>query len=313
MEFVVSQIISHNKRSLPPPSLTLNTNNMPRRMWWFEVFETFRKLALTGVLVVLSPGTAVQILVSIIMCILSMRIYSGCKPFIEDSHDHFSECAQWQLLATMLGALAMKVDIDGEDLKSKENFDWLLFHLQLLPALLILIGDKLSLLGKTTQFLQTLWTDFIPPLCCKSKKVSPSIGGKPSEEKLQTLQTSLKKLKADLSKLQEQDKKAALSKLQKQDKKALVSEALVFEALMETLGNLPEAKNLQIEIRELLEQDKKIAATHTEAQVLGALEETLRIFRTKINRVLIKKKKKEEENGTAAQEEIRNSAVVSPR
>ena len=73
------------------------------------MFETLRKLALTGLLVILIPGTAAQVMVSIFICIASMRMYSGCRPFIEDSDDRFSEIVQWQLLFTMQGALAIKI------------------------------------------------------------------------------------------------------------------------------------------------------------------------------------------------------------
>ncbi|GMI20620.1 hypothetical protein TrRE_jg1575, partial [Triparma retinervis] len=37
-----------------------------------------------------------------------MRIYSGCKPFVDDNIDRFSEVAQWQLFFTLFAALAMK-------------------------------------------------------------------------------------------------------------------------------------------------------------------------------------------------------------
>jgi hypothetical protein len=46
------------------------------KYWWFEVFETLRKLALTGFLVFLAPGTAAQVLFSLVMCINAMRVYS---------------------------------------------------------------------------------------------------------------------------------------------------------------------------------------------------------------------------------------------
>ena len=80
----------------------------PKR-YYFECFETLRKLALTGFLVFLVPGTAAQIVISMLMCMFSMRVYAGYKPFIKVSNDRFSEVAQWQLYFTMLGALAMKV------------------------------------------------------------------------------------------------------------------------------------------------------------------------------------------------------------
>ena len=46
------------------------------KYWWFEVFETLRKLVLTGFLVFVAPGTAAQVLFSLVMCIGAMRVYS---------------------------------------------------------------------------------------------------------------------------------------------------------------------------------------------------------------------------------------------
>ena len=110
----------------------------PKR-FYFEVFETLRKLALTGFLVFLVPGTCGQIVISMLMCLVSMRVYSGCKPFIDVSHDRLSETTQWQLFLTQLGALAMKANLDGENLTSKMFFDLTLSLLQVVPAAIMLL------------------------------------------------------------------------------------------------------------------------------------------------------------------------------
>ncbi|GMH49607.1 hypothetical protein TrRE_jg13279 [Triparma retinervis] len=120
------------------------------KYWWFEVFETLRKLALTGFLVFLAPGTAAQVLFSLVMCINAMRVYSVKKPFIEDFNDRFSEIAQWQLFYTLLAALAMKVNLDNENLQDKGYFDLLLTLLQFMPALLLTIKKLLEARESTT-------------------------------------------------------------------------------------------------------------------------------------------------------------------
>ena len=65
--------------------------------WWFEILDTIRKLVLTGGLIFLGPGTTEQIAISMIICLAALRIFSGFKPFIKESHDQFSEVAQWQV------------------------------------------------------------------------------------------------------------------------------------------------------------------------------------------------------------------------
>ena len=81
------------------------------RCWWFEVFETVRRLLLTGGLVLFNPGTSSQIVASLIICLLSVRVYSGYDPFIDEKHDRLVEVAQWQLFFTLLGSLCIRVKI----------------------------------------------------------------------------------------------------------------------------------------------------------------------------------------------------------
>ena len=45
----------------------------------FEVFETLRKLILTGGLVFLKPGTRAQICMAMLMCLAAMRVYAAMK------------------------------------------------------------------------------------------------------------------------------------------------------------------------------------------------------------------------------------------
>ena len=59
--------------------------------WWFVIFETCRRLLLTAGVSFLNPGTASQIMFSIICGLGSMRIYSGYKPFIEPGLDRLAE------------------------------------------------------------------------------------------------------------------------------------------------------------------------------------------------------------------------------
>jgi len=107
--------------------------------YWFEVFETLRKLALTGGLVFLRPGTASQIMMSMILCLGSMRVYAGYKPFIEDKVDTFAEVAQWQLFFTMFAALSIKVNVDDESLQDRSSFNVMLVILQFITPLIVVV------------------------------------------------------------------------------------------------------------------------------------------------------------------------------
>ena len=65
--------------------------NYEPNCWWFEIFETARRLVLTAGVSFLNPGTASQIIFSIILGLFSMRIYSSYK-VSETSSDVTSCC-----------------------------------------------------------------------------------------------------------------------------------------------------------------------------------------------------------------------------
>ena len=52
--------------------------------------------------------TASQIVVSIFVCLASMRVLTKCEPFIKDRVDLFSEMSQWQTFFVMFAALLIK-------------------------------------------------------------------------------------------------------------------------------------------------------------------------------------------------------------
>ncbi|GMI36382.1 hypothetical protein TrRE_jg11935 [Triparma retinervis] len=66
-----------------------------------------------------------------------MRIYAGCKPFVDENIDRFSEVAQWQLFFTLFAALAMKVNMDDENLQNRGYFDMILTCIQFVPVLIV--------------------------------------------------------------------------------------------------------------------------------------------------------------------------------
>eukprot|EP00519_Triparma_laevis_P001961 CAMPEP_0182516702 /NCGR_PEP_ID=MMETSP1321-20130603/40862_1 /TAXON_ID=91990 /ORGANISM="Bolidomonas sp., Strain RCC1657" /LENGTH=595 /DNA_ID=CAMNT_0024724333 /DNA_START=1 /DNA_END=1786 /DNA_ORIENTATION=+ len=117
-------------------SLSFLYGNYEPKYWWFEVFESIRKLALTGFLVFVAPGSAAQVLFSLIICFVALLVYRDCKPFTSESTDGLNSATQLQLYFTLLGALAIKVNLDGEKLQDKGYFDVILTGVQFVPALI---------------------------------------------------------------------------------------------------------------------------------------------------------------------------------
>jgi len=110
--------------------------NYEPNCWSFEVFESLRRLILTGGQVFLSPGTASQIVISMCICLGSMRVYAQYTPFINVKHDRLAEIAQWQTFFTMFAALCIKVDITSEDGYNQLLFDYALVGLQCVAPVL---------------------------------------------------------------------------------------------------------------------------------------------------------------------------------
>jgi hypothetical protein len=107
------------------------------KYWWFEIFETMRKLALTGFLVFIAPGTAAQVVVSLVMSIVSLFVYTNTKPFIDDFNNYLALVANWQLVLTLVGALAIKVNLDNMNAKDQASFDAFLTAIQFVPIVLL--------------------------------------------------------------------------------------------------------------------------------------------------------------------------------
>jgi len=88
----------------------------------------------------LDSGTGANILFSIILCLFSMRIYSGYKPFVDEKLDKLAELMQWQLIFTMVAALAMKANLAEESEQNQRYFDVLLVLIQFGSASVIAVG-----------------------------------------------------------------------------------------------------------------------------------------------------------------------------
>jgi len=106
------------------------------RVWWWEVFECLRRLMLTGMLIFCLPGTAYQMVIGILICQLSIKMYSLYKPFVEDDDDFLAEITQWQTFFVLFGALLIFVDVSGDDQSSQDGFSSVLIFVCIIPLLI---------------------------------------------------------------------------------------------------------------------------------------------------------------------------------
>jgi hypothetical protein len=107
------------------------------KFWWFEIFETLRKLSLTGLMVFLAPGTAGQVVISWVMSMTALVVYARVNPFIDKYNNYLSLVANAQLVVTLVGALAIKANLDEADLRDENNFDVFMTTVQFVPAVLL--------------------------------------------------------------------------------------------------------------------------------------------------------------------------------
>ena len=85
------------------------TSGYEYRTYWFEIFETIRKVLLVGIPCVFPErGGTAQLFWGLLVCFLSASFYMMAAPYIEDSDDHLAQLAQLQVYLTLLSSLALR-------------------------------------------------------------------------------------------------------------------------------------------------------------------------------------------------------------
>lgn len=98
--------------------------------WAFELFEFFFKLAMTGVMVHIRPGTVTQIIAGLSMCFIAFTMHLAFQPYKDVSNNILMGAGKMQLFLTLLLALLLKMEapffsgndqMDEADLSSLAN------------------------------------------------------------------------------------------------------------------------------------------------------------------------------------------------
>ena len=85
------------------------------KYWYWEVIETTRRLMLTSILSVISPGTSSQELLAILLSLGYWKWYSSYSPYLRVNDNFLAEIGQAQVFLTFYGALVITKDLMGED------------------------------------------------------------------------------------------------------------------------------------------------------------------------------------------------------
>jgi len=101
------------------------------KYWWFESAIMINKALLTGGLVLVAPGSSVQILVGLVLALGFSVLLMQTKPYEEDDDDKLQTIATVSTVSTLLIGFALKVDRKAEEGEAGE-FDTALLDIILI-------------------------------------------------------------------------------------------------------------------------------------------------------------------------------------
>jgi len=107
-------------------------------VWWWEAFESLRRILLTGFLVLCGPGSVSQILIGLAITVLGLNVFMAYRPMVSGFDNKLSERSQWATLIVFIFALAMRVDVTPDE---SDIFDVVLIAMSFsVPLSLVAFG-----------------------------------------------------------------------------------------------------------------------------------------------------------------------------
>jgi len=116
--------------------------------WWFESFESARRIIFTGALKFVDAGSVTQCALGLLFAFVCVRVYARYKPFALNSSSRFGEIMQWQLALTFLATLLLKVSEESDEkLVNEKAFDAFLVALQFVAPSYLIVNFLLEMRG----------------------------------------------------------------------------------------------------------------------------------------------------------------------
>ena len=78
-----------------------------RRVYWYEVIETLRRISLSGMLVIYGVGSRKQIVLGCFTCLIFLRIDTLYSPLRGDDDNVLQEICNWQLFSVLFATLLL--------------------------------------------------------------------------------------------------------------------------------------------------------------------------------------------------------------
>jgi hypothetical protein len=82
-------------------------------LWYWELVETISRLLLTGVLVLIAQGSAIQIVIGAVFSIASLLIHNYSEPYIDANLQLAKHISYWQIYGLFFIALLLKSDFES--------------------------------------------------------------------------------------------------------------------------------------------------------------------------------------------------------
>lgn len=88
------------------------------RYWWWEIAETTQRLLLTGILVLIAQGSAVQIVVGTLFTLIFLHLYEVYEPYCDNLVLSIKIVSYWQIIFVFWIALLIKADFPSMSARS---------------------------------------------------------------------------------------------------------------------------------------------------------------------------------------------------
>ncbi|GMH66854.1 hypothetical protein TL16_g04527 [Triparma laevis f. inornata] len=84
--------------------------------WWYEIYECFRRLSFTGMLVYFDPGSPAQLCFSMILAAISMLMFAYNQPFEKAEENTLAQISSVSIFLTLLAGIliTLKENLDKE-------------------------------------------------------------------------------------------------------------------------------------------------------------------------------------------------------
>ena len=106
-------------RAVLPGYMLSLTGGYEYRTYWFEIFETVRKVLLVGVPSMFPDrGGSMQLFWGLLVCFTTFGAYMLYAPFVDHTNDKLAVLAQLQIFLTLLSSLALRMTPPDEFISS---------------------------------------------------------------------------------------------------------------------------------------------------------------------------------------------------